>query len=287
MTLAPTLAPPPAAQSGSAPSSRTQARLLSTPSLSTLPPSTLVTGICSVTLRQCDVDSVVSIAAAAGLGGIEWGTDVHIRDAESALHARAATLSAGLDILSLGSYYRAGTFGDFESVLNLASQLGAPRIRIWAGGCGSAEADVKYWQAVAGDARRIADLSAERGIDIAFEYHGDTLTDSVESTLQLLHNVDRPNVGTYWQPAVGVSDQEALASLRQLVGHVSGIHCFSWIPRIERQALSHRKRLWQAVTDVLRENGREADMMLEFVEGDLADNVLRDARFLNHIALGE
>ncbi|WP_308113883.1 TIM barrel protein [Arthrobacter sp. ISL-30] len=240
-----------------------------------------------MTLRQHDVDSVVSVAGAARLGGIEWGTDVHIRDAESALHARAATLSAGLDILSLGSYYRAGTFGDFESVLNLASQLGAPRIRIWAGGSGSADADAEYWQAVAGDARRIADLSAERGMDIAFEYHGDTLTDSVESTLQLLHSVDRPNVGTYWQPAVGVSDQEALASLRQLVGHVSGIHCFSWMPRIERHALSDRKRLWQAVTDVLRENGRQADMMLEFVAGDLADNVLRDAGFLNHIALGE
>jgi hypothetical protein len=78
-----------------------------------------------------------------------------------------------------------------------------------------------------------------------------------------------------------------LAGLRQLLPFVSGVHCFSWWPEQERLALSARKQLWQAAADVLREAGRPVDIMLEFVAGDLPENVSHDAEFLNHIALGE
>jgi len=249
--------------------------------------SALTPGLCSVTLRNSSIADVAEVAAEAGLAGVEWGTDVHVRDDASAEEARDATLSAGLEVLSLGSYYRAGSFADFDAVVHLAARLDAPRIRVWAGERGSAESDGDGWAAVVRDTRRTAAIAADHGLKIAFEYHGGTLTDTPDSALRLLQDVDRDNVGTYWQPAVGLSDQAALASLRQVLPFVSGVHCFSWWPAQERLALSARKQLWHAAADVLREAGRPVDIMLEFVADDLPENVSHDADFLNHIALGE
>jgi sugar phosphate isomerase/epimerase len=189
--------------------------------------------------------------------------------------------------MSLGSYYRSGAFGDFEPVLSLAAALGARRIRVWAGELGSADASQEHWDAVVKDTQRIADLAAARGTAIAFEYHGSTLTDSPETTLELLRRVNHANVGTYWQPAVGLSDQQALESLHEVLPHLMGVHCFSWGPEAERHPLRSRKLLWQTVSDVLRGNGKDMDIMLEFVEDDLPDNVLNDAAFLHTITLGE
>jgi hypothetical protein len=249
--------------------------------------SALTPGICSVTLRRSSVAEVAQAAAEAGLAGIEWGTDVHIRDEASADEAREATAAAGLEILSMGSYYRAGSFGDFATLAELAVRLGAPRIRVWAGNLGSADAGVDVWNGVVQDTQRIAKVAAERAVEIAFEYHSGTLTDTPDTAVQLLEQVERGNVQTYWQPAVGLSDQAALASLHRVLPFVSGVHCFSWWPEQERLPLSGRKQLWQSVADILREEGRPVDMLLEFVEGDLPANVSRDADFLNYIALGE
>jgi sugar phosphate isomerase/epimerase len=246
----------------------------------------LTPGICSVTLPGSGVDDVVGIAAAAGLTGIEWGMDSHIRDLASAAHAREATAAAGLKVLSLGSYYRAGSFGDFDAVVGLAVELGAPRIRIWAGSTPSADADGAAWNAVVEDAQRIAALAAVHGITIAFEYHGGTLTDAPEATMELLSRVDNPNVGTYWQPAPGLTDQQTLASLHTVLERVVGVHCFSWWPYTERMPLTERKQLWRAISDVLRCAGRDLDVMLEFVADDDPDNVIRDAAYLNYLATG-
>ncbi|MGP0224331.1 MULTISPECIES: sugar phosphate isomerase/epimerase family protein [unclassified Paenarthrobacter] len=253
--------------------------------LTTLPD--LTPGICSVTLRDKGIDEVVRIAAEAGLAGIEWGTDVHIKDTDSAEHARKAGEEAGLRVLSLGSYYRAGSFAGFDHLLDLATTLGAPRIRVWAGDVGSHEATDEHWESVVSDSQRIAGLAEEHGITIAFEYHGNTLTDTPETTLELLRRVDHANIGTYWQPAVGLSDQQALDSLHHVLPHVVGVHCFSWGPKAERHPLRARKLLWQTVSDVLRGNGQDLDIMMEFVEDDLPENVLHDAAFLHGITLGE
>jgi 3-dehydroshikimate dehydratase len=247
----------------------------------------LTPGICSVTLRNSSIGEVVDIVSSAGLAGIEWGADVHVRDTATALEAGNATRQAGLKVLSLGSYYRVGNLGDFGAVTALALALNAPRIRVWAGETPSTDAGAKAWDDVVADAQRISDVAARDGLEIAFEYHSGTLTDTAETTLELLARVDRPNVGTYWQPAVGLTDQQAIESLLQVLGHVVGVHCFSWWPQRVRLPLRGRRRLWHSVADVLREKGAPTDMMLEFVEGDLPENVTRDGDFLNRAALGK
>ena len=241
---------------------------------------TLSPGLCSVTLRSHSVDDVAALAAEVGLAGIEWGSDVHVPDAAAAARARKACANAGLRVLSLGSYYRAGTFGDFEATLALAAGIGAPRVRIWAGSLEPHEADAGTWAAVVEDTRRIAALAAGQGVELAFEFHNRSLTSTVEGTLELLDRVARPNVGTYWQPAVGVSDAEALDALRSLLPRLMGIHCFSWWPQAERLPLDAREDLWREALAIARSSGRDLDVMLEFVADDSPEILRRDAATL-------
>lgn len=248
--------------------------------------ATITPGLCSVTLRSHSIDEVVAIASEAGLSGIEWGTDVHVKDADSADRAREACADAGLKVLSLGSYYRAGSFDEldvFDELVALSVRAAAPRVRIWAGTVEPRDADPQLWDAVVADTKRIAELAGGQGIQLAFEFHGGTLTSTAAAALELLERVDRPNVGTYWQPAVGISEQEAIASLHQVIGSVIGVHCFSWWPGTERLPLAGRISLWEGVVGVLKDSGREMDMMLEFVQEDLPGNVMRDADVLRRI----
>ena len=144
------------------------------------------TGLCSVTLRALAIGDVAAVTAAAGLESIEWGGDVHVPpgDMEAAESARAATAAAGLRVASYGSYYRC--HGDFDAVVASARALGAPRIRIWAGDVASAGASAAHWESVARAARDAAEQAAAHGIEVAFEFHGGTLTDTAESVLALL-----------------------------------------------------------------------------------------------------
>jgi len=241
-------------------------------------------GMCSVTLRHLPAPRVLDVAAAAGLACVEWGGDGHVPpgSAHVAARLRAAGLDMGIRVASYGSYFRAGPHDvdSFAPVLAAAAALGAPRVRVWAGDVDSAAATSEQRRAVAAVTRAAAERAADAGIQLAFEYHGGTLTDTAESTLRLLSDVDHPGVGTYWQPPVGTPDADALRGLEQVLPWVRAVHVFSWWPRDERLPLRARERLWRAVFDVLRRTGRGYDALLEFVPDDDPAHVATDATVL-------
>jgi 3-dehydroshikimate dehydratase len=249
----------------------------------------ITTGLCSVTLRALPVDDVVAIAAGAGLEGIEWGADVHVPpgDMAAAAAARAATAAAGLRVASYGSYYRAGADdpAGFAAVLDSARALGAPRIRVWAGDVASADASPAARAAVTVAARDAADRAAAANLEVAFEFHGGTLTDEAQPALALLQAVDRGRSGaarvrSYWQPPQDVPDDEALAGLRRLRGHVTAVHVFSWWPGSERLRLAGRGGMWRAAFRWLMTTEASVDALLEFVPGDDPALVAGEARTL-------
>src|SRR4051794_37920086 len=206
-------------------------------------------GLCSVTLRACSIEEVVSVAAGARLECIEWGADVHVPpgDLAAARRAREATVAAGLRVASYGSYWRCA--GDFAPVLASARELGAPRVRIWAGSSDSSLPDVAA-----------AARAAARSIDVAFEFHGGTLTEDVDTALAL---VEASAVPCYWQPPQDMPDEAALDGLRRLPD-VPAVHVFSWWPGSTRLRLLEREALWRAVFEVFT----RGDALLEFVPGD-------------------
>jgi 3-dehydroshikimate dehydratase len=250
------------------------------------------TGLCSVTLRALAIDDVVAIAAAAGLEGIEWGADVHVApgDLGAAEAARAATETAGLRVASYGSYYRAGHDdpADFAPILDSARALGAPRIRVWAGITASADATPVQRTAVVSGAREAADRAAAARIEVAFEFHGGTLNDEVNSALGLLKAVDHASAGgrcvtTYWQPPEDLPDHEALAGLQRLLGRVSAVHVFSWWPGQARRRIAAREDLWRGAFQRLCASQAPVDALLEFVPDDDPALVAAEAQTLSEL----
>jgi L-ribulose-5-phosphate 3-epimerase UlaE len=215
---------------------------------------------------------VARLAAAAGVEAVEWGGDVHAPSDRPEVLRQVARTSRdfGLRICSYGSYYQAGHHPDdrFASVAQAAVLLGAPRVRIWAGVLGSDQADAQDRARVTYALRSAADHAADHGLTLALEFHQGTLADTPASVRQLLDDVDRPNLRSYWQPPIGVGDDAALAGLTEMIDLVSGVHVFSWWPSHERRPLADRAALWRAVLAAFEPLGGPPDTMLEFVPDD-------------------
>ena len=224
-------------------------------------------GLCSVTYRALPAAEVAALADTAGLRVVEWGADVHAPpgdpDALRALRHRTPRPC------SYGSYWRAGAhdLADLVAVADAAVLLGAPRIRVWAGELGSADASAERRAAVVGALRDASGVAAARGLTLALEFHGGTLTDTVQSTLRLLDEVDHPALSTYWQPPVDLPDDAAVAGLRAVLDRVSAVHVFSWWPGGRRLPLAGRAGLWRRAVEVLADRP-PLDLLLEFVPDD-------------------
>jgi len=243
-------------------------------------------GLVSVTFRKLAPDEIVRLAAEAMLEGIEWGGDVHVPAGDMARAREAARLTAegGLAVASYGSYYYAGESRpeDFPAVLDTASALGAPLIRVWAGKRASSQADANYRRLVAADAIRIADLAAADGIAVAFEFHDGTLNDSADSSRQLLEAIEQPNVSTYWQPPIDMTPEDCLAGLAASLDRLSNLHVYHW-QGMKRLAMEEGQDRWRRYLEAVSQTGRSHWAMLEFVAGDDPANLAPDAATLRRM----
>ena len=241
-------------------------------------------GLVSITFRKLSPRQIVDLVVQAGLDAIEWSGDVHAPhgDVAKAREIAQMTADAGLSMPTYGSYYRVGHRADvpFPDVLVSAVALGTPTIRVWAGKVGSAEADADYWNGVVADSQRIVDLAATEGIGIAYEFHGNTLTDSAESARRLLEEVNRPNLRSLWQPPKGSTIEQNRGGIDTLAPWISHIHTFSW--RIEegqtiRLPLDEYAIQWKEYLARISALGGDRYALLEFVRGDDPAQFLADA----------
>ena len=244
-------------------------------------------GLVSITFRKLSPAEIVALVRKAGLRGIEWGGDIHVPHGEigRAREVRALTQEAGLRVAAYGSYYRAGGSENsglpFKRVLDTAVELGAPTIRVWPGGKGSADVSESERWAVIEDLRRIAEMAAKAGVTVSTEFHGGTLTDTNESANRLLVEVDHPNLFTCWQPHNGESTAECVDGLKGVRPRVSNIHVFHWWPTsAERHPLADGAARWAEFWRELKPLPGERFAMLEFVQNDAEESFLRDAATL-------
>ncbi len=244
----------------------------------------LHTGLLSVTFRKLSPQEIVSLVVEAGLEAIEWGGDVHVPpgNVELASEVRQLTEEAGLKVASYGSYYRLGSSSyKFEDVLDSAVALGAPTIRIWAGNKGSDIADEAWWDEVIEDTQRIASLAEAAGVRIAFEFHGNTLTDGLEPALKLLKGVNHPNVYTYWQPLPTLKQEDYLSDIEALSPWLTNVHVYYITPGL-RFPLAEGEAEWDKYMEALPPS-EERYAMLEFVKDDSPQQFLDDAATLKRI----
>ncbi|MHC4562364.1 MAG: sugar phosphate isomerase/epimerase family protein [Planctomycetota bacterium] len=251
-------------------------------------------GLCSITFREHSPRQIVEMVAEAGLAGIEWGGDIHCPhgDVAVAKEVGAMTLDAGLAVSSYGSYFRPGAAEGkdsppFKAVLDSAVAMGAPLIRIWAGGLASdaPEADEAYRAAVADETRRISrDAEEEAGIGIALECHAGSLTDTLQSTLRLLAAVDDDNVTCYFQPPFGSAKPDNMTAIEALASKLSNVHVFHWLQtpadKIDHRPLAEGRDDWLAYLAEIEAVPGDRWALLEFVRDGSEDAFFDDAATL-------
>ncbi len=247
-------------------------------------------GMCSVSFRNKAPEGIIALVVEAGLDGIEWGGDVHVPpgDLENAERVGRLTRAAGLEVASYGSYYFAfdqpgDPLADFAPVLDTAMALGASVIRIWAGSF-AIEATPDYFKTVVKQSRRLAAVAEERGIKVAYEFHPNTLTETLDGTLALLRAVEHPNLYTYWQPPNNTSLDQRLGQIYALKDRLLNLHVFQWEdapePPYARQPLAEGSEVWNACLAVADESGTDRFALLEFVRDDDPEQFLQDAATL-------
>ncbi len=246
----------------------------------------LTPGLVSITFRKLSPEEIIALCEKAEVQCIEWGGDVHVPpgDAARAREVGRLTREAGLEVAAYGSYYRLGPDqpGKFEAVMASAAALGAPTIRVWAGNKGAHETEVDERCEIIADALRVADIAARHGITICLEYHAGTLTDQRESARALLGELAHPNIEFLWQPTNGAPVDECARRLLEMLPRLRNVHVFHWWPTAaERHSLADGEVAWRSYIEIVRESGRDADFLLEFVRNDDPQQFLADAATLN------
>jgi len=243
------------------------------------------TGLVSITFRPLSAEEIISLVSQARLDGIEWGGDVHVPHGDIAVaeRVRNITENAGLAVAAYGSYYRIGDNASpkFENVLVSAVALGTSKIRVWAG-TGSDVTSLEDRRRTIDDAKRIADLAGEKGITIVTEWHGDTLTDTLESAKSFLDDVGRDNFKTYWQPLAKRPVDACLTEINEILPYLAGMHVFAW-EETQRLPLVHHLSRWEKYFAHTTQAG-DFYALLEFVENDSPQAFLRDAAVLKEIS---
>jgi len=250
----------------------------------------MLPGLVSITFRKLTPLHIVELCRENQLQVIEWGGDVHVPhgDIDTAMQVGRLTREHGLDVAAYGSYYRLAASPaeglHFSSVLASAVALETNAIRVWAGNRGSMDSDPHWRNEVIQDALHCAGLAAEKGITICYEFHGGTLTDTLESTCELLAATEHPFIKTLWQPPHGRPLEECVNGLRTLASRLHHVHAFHWWPDpSHRLPLRAGKDRWIPYVSELRALGLDTKILLEFVAGDSPQALTDDALFLNEI----
>lgn len=249
----------------------------------------LHTGLVSVSFRQLSPEEIVKLISKAGLESVEWGGDVHVPhgDIRRADEVRKMSEDTGISICAYGSYYRVGLDeGDknpsFNAVLDTACTLKTECIRVWAGNKGSKDEDMYWREKVIEDSIRIADLAKKEGIKVAYEFHGNTLTDTNESAVKLMQEVDHDNMYSYWQPPVDTSIEYRLEGLKNILPWLQNVHIFHW-HGVERMPLAEGADEWRKYIDILSDLPKDRFILMEFVKDDRPEQFIEDAKVLREL----
>ncbi len=243
----------------------------------------ITSGLVSITFRNKTAAEICELCVRAGLRAIEWGGDVHVPagDTETAASVRMMCAERNIEICAYGSYFRVGDdISEFRKCLDSAEALGAPLIRVWCGRKGSADADTEYRAFIIDQLRAICAEADKRGIAVAPEFHGGTLTDDPESVYDLIkQTADISNLRFYWQPRWDWPEDMRLDTLKAVLHRLAYIHTFTWkhTPDIVRLELTEGVEMWKKALAI----APESYALIEFVNNDSDESLLRDAACLN------
>ncbi len=247
----------------------------------------LITGMTSVTFRKHSPREVVALCKRANLAGIEWGGDIHVPHGNMAAaeEARALCADEGVRIFSYGSYYSPTKFsdyrGEFEKVAETCLRLGCNTVRIWAGEKWRHEATDGEYAELIRRMKEVAGLAQRYGLTVCFEHHQNTFCDSAAHTKEVLSDIARKEIQTYWQPICPSADDN-LHCISVLKAQTMTVHVYHWTGW-DRHLLREGKAVWKQYLNAFAGETREIPCLLEFALNDEEEAFLSDAACLKEL----
>lgn len=242
-----------------------------------------IPGMVSVTFRRLNREKIVSLVKEAGLEAVEWGSDVHVpyADSNSAKEARLVCESNGIIPVSYGSYYCKGErgFDTFAKTIENAKLLGTNNIRIWASNKDSEDMPANEKTEFVKEAQTLADMAKKENIDISFECHKGTLTNTPNAAIRLVEEIARDNVYLYWQPLQSEDIDENKRIIKLFMPYLKNVHVYAW-KELERFELNEHEKAWREYIELIGNDTRKHALLLEFVKDDSTEQFMRDAETL-------
>ncbi len=237
-------------------------------------------GLVSVSFRNHSPGQILTAMRDAGLGYIEWGSDVHVPP-ENARGIAALQKEYGIKCCSYGTYFRLGVtpIVELEAYIKAAKVLGTNILRLWCGNKNSEEYTEEEKQALFSACKAAADIAGQNGVVLCMECHNRTYTNRKESAYELMQAINSPCFKMYWQPNQYKSETENLAYARLLCPYTEHIHVFNWKGK-EKNPLLDAKSLWQRYLGCF---GADKTLLLEFMPDGRIESLKTEADALKEI----
>lgn len=164
--------------------------------------------ICSISFRHelVSIQQLIRFAKAEGFSGIElWGVHAaalfrndpeEIPRIVNEMQARNINVSMISDYVQLNAPQDQWTNAErkWQTLITLALLFRTDKIRIFAGNQASAAAIMEERMLCINRLRQLAEYSSRFGVYLVIETHPDTYSDTLESTIRLLNDVDHDHV---------------------------------------------------------------------------------------------
>lgn len=241
-------------------------------------------GLVSVSFRQHTPREILEAAKSAGLSCIEWGSDVHApwRDVERLHEIAQMQKEYGIDCSSYGTYFRIGEtpIEELEHYIAAAKVLGTDILRLWCGTKSSNKFSEQEKQDFTSICKKAAEIAEKEGVTLCMECHKDTFTESLESALALMREVNSPCFGMYWQPFQWQTLEENLTYAQAIAPYARHIHVFQWKEKL-RFSLNDGVEEWQGY---LSKFTTPRTLLLEFMPDNELSSLPTEAKALRKIA---
>jgi sugar phosphate isomerase/epimerase len=228
---------------------------------------------------------VLPILAEAGYDGAElWGP--HVMDLPDAQLDEVGRLlvEGGLEAAMVSPYFDFTTSDETAArsvaeglrAIEIARRLGARGVRCFTGRAGSAEASDRQWRRAVAGLRELADAAERHARFLACETHRGNLMDTVDSSIELMRRVARPNVGLIFQP--GTFRDHYLQAAERLAPYARHVHASNG-----GRYLGDGEMDYRCIVEVLRRHGFDGYISVEWMGDAPAAAAAHEAQYLRDL----
>lgn len=243
------------------------------------------TGLVSISFRSLSAEEIIRNVSKVNLEFVEWGSDIHapFDNNESVLSIKRLSEEYGVKTSSYGTYFRIGKDKpeDIIQYFKAAKTLGTNVLRIWIGSRGSADYTSEEKKQLYNNCITAAHLAEKEGIVLCCECHPKTLTDTVDSTMELMQGVGCDNFRMYWQPNQFMSVEDNLLFAKKTAPFTVNIHVFNWKEK-EKYPLSEGIQTWKKYLEYF--DGSQK-LLLEFMPDDRIESLSSETEALQKILM--